>query len=92
MPDEGCEIDRCDSVQQFWADESQPYQFVSVTSFSDAFKETKLGKGWQEALGKPFQRPEGFIDDLDPLQRTRWASALLQPLLVEHALCPFVAS
>lgn len=62
------------AVQQFWADASQPYQYVPVTAFADAFKKTELGQGWDEALSTPFQRPEGFIEDLDPLQRSRWAS------------------
>lgn len=59
-------------MQQYWAKDSQPYKFVPVTTFAEAFQKTELGKGWNEALETPFQRPEGFPDELDPLQRTRY--------------------
>ncbi len=59
-------------AQQYWAKDSQPYQFVPVTTFSDAFTKTKLGKSCDEALATPFQRPPGLPDELDPLQRSRF--------------------
>ena len=59
-------------AQQYWAKDSQPYQFVPVTTFSEAFQKTKLGQSWDEALATPFQRPSGFPDELDPLQRSRY--------------------
>ncbi len=65
--------DKCNCVQQFWASESQPYQFVPVKTFSDAFKTTELGKAWDVDLDTPFQRPADFPDELDPLQRSRSA-------------------
>ena len=60
--------------QQYWAKESQPFEFVPVVTFSDAFKKTELGKDCAEALCTPWQRPLGFPDELDPLQRSRWDS------------------
>ena len=58
-------------MQQYWAKDSEAYQFVPVTTFAEAFQKTDLGNHWQEALAAPFQRPEGFPDELDPLQRSR---------------------
>ncbi|KAK9836509.1 hypothetical protein WJX74_001987 [Apatococcus lobatus] len=66
------EVTSVKDQQQFWADASQPHQFVPVMTFAKAFKKTKLGQGWAEALSTPFQRPEGFIDDLNPLQRSMY--------------------
>ena len=59
-----------DVLQQYWANSSQPWQFVPVKVFSDAFEQSKLGRGITEALGQPYQKPEG-ASEIDPLVRTR---------------------
>ena len=47
-------------------------------------QKTELGRGWDEALAKPFQRPEGFPEELDPLQRSRYGQ---EPHCQRHWSC-----
>lgn len=59
-------------VQQYWAKSSQAYRYVPVKTFSDAYEQSKLGRGTTEALEVPYEKPQGF-SGIDPLVRTRQA-------------------
>lgn len=42
--------------EQYWAEKSEPYQYVSVTAFSRAFKDFHVGVKLQEELKIPFDK------------------------------------
>jgi hypothetical protein len=51
-------------LQQYWADESQPYKFVPVTAFVEGFQKTQAAQRTHEALDMPYDRaasPEGSL-------------------------------
>ena len=64
----------CTCLQQYWADKTQPYDFVPVQAFAHAFEASPTGQRNAAAMAEPFQR--GSKGSLDALVRTRYASML----------------
>ncbi|CAM6108621.1 unnamed protein product [Calypogeia fissa] len=46
--------------EQYWAERSKPYQYVSVTAFSRAFKDFHVGVKLQEELATPFDKSKSL--------------------------------
>ncbi|CAM6085681.1 unnamed protein product [Calypogeia fissa] len=46
--------------EQYWADKSKPYQYVSVTAFGRAFKDFHVGQKLQEDLATPFDKSKSL--------------------------------
>ncbi|KAH7352813.1 hypothetical protein KP509_19G065500 [Ceratopteris richardii] len=42
--------------QQYWEDRSQPYRYISVEEFADAFKSFQVGQSIQQELAVPFDK------------------------------------
>ncbi|KAK9861391.1 hypothetical protein WJX84_002559, partial [Apatococcus fuscideae] len=55
---------------QYWGRESEPYKFVPVKAFAEAFLKTDGGKRNMERLQQPLASNNG---NLDPLVRSRYA-------------------
>jgi hypothetical protein len=51
-------------LQQYWADQSEPYKFVPVTAFVERFQETQAAQRMHDVLDMPYDRaasPEGAL-------------------------------
>jgi hypothetical protein len=57
--------------QQYWADKAQPYAFVPVLAFAEAFECSEAGRQSAAALAQPYTPPGKA--PLDALVRTKCA-------------------
>lgn len=51
-------------LQQYWADQSEPYKFVPVTAFVEKFQATQAAQRMHDVLDMPYDRaasPEGAL-------------------------------
>lgn len=45
--------------EQFWADRSKPYRYISVTEFANRFKSFHIGMHLENQLSVPFDKSQG---------------------------------
>ncbi|KAI3806303.1 hypothetical protein L1987_22202 [Smallanthus sonchifolius] len=49
---------------QYWADASKPYEYISVSKISEAFKYSIYGKSLQSSLSVPFDKSKSHVSAL----------------------------
>ncbi|XP_076900662.1 ABC transporter G family member 31-like [Bidens hawaiensis] len=49
---------------QYWADASKPYEYISVSKISEAFKNSPYGKSLESSLSVPFDKSKSHVSAL----------------------------
>lgn len=55
----GCQVTSRKDQEQYWADKSRPYRYITVTEFANRFKNFHVGVELENELRVPFDKSKG---------------------------------